>query len=238
MAEVRVGTSGWTYPHWRGKLYPRGLPQRVWLERYAGELTTVEINATFYRLPQESTFTGWSRRTPEGFLFAVKCWGLITHRKRLLDAADQLKLFLSRARLLAEKLGPVLIQLPPRWECNLARLRDFLALLPNDLRYAFEFRDLSWCQEAVYSLLAARGAAVVRVSSPAYPIAPATAPFCYLRMHGDEHSPKYAPETLSRWAKIVLTWVREGRDVFVYFNNDVHGYAIADARALLQMVAA
>jgi uncharacterized protein YecE (DUF72 family) len=210
----------------------------VWLEHYSAEFTTVEINSTFYHLPRESTFTGWQQRTPVGFLFAVKCWGLITHRKRLQEVEDQLALFLSRARLLGNRLGPVLVQLPPRWQCDLARLRDFLQLLPRELRYAFEFRDLSWFRDAVYDLLAAQGATVVRVSSPSYPASPATAPFCYVRMHGDEDSPKYAPQTLSRWAGIVLTWVSEGREVFVYFNNDIHGYAIADARALLRLVAA
>jgi len=238
MPEIRIGTSGWTYPHWREKFYPRGLPQHVWLEHYAAEFTTVEINSTFYRLPRESTFTGWHERTPAGFLFAVKCWGLITHRKRLHEVDDQLALFLSRARLLGDRLGPVLVQLPPRWKCDLARLRDFLDLLPTDLRYAFEFREVSWFNDAVYDLLAARGATVVRVSSPSYPESPATAPFCYVRMHGDEDSPKYAPQTLSRWAGIVLTWASEGREVFVYFNNDIYGYAIADARALLRLVAA
>jgi len=238
MVEIRIGTSGWTYPQWRERFYPRGLPQRLWLERYAGEFSTVEINATFYRLPRESAFLGWRDRTASGFLFAVKCWGLITHRKRLLAAAEQVELFLSRARLLMDRLGPVLIQLPPRWECDLGRLRALLALLPDDLRCAFEFRDLSWCNDAVYALLAAHGAAVVRVSSPHYPESPATAPFCYVRMHGDEDSPKYAAETLSHWAEIVLRWAGEGRDVFVYFNNDIHGYAIADARTLIQMVAA
>jgi len=238
MPQIRIGTSGWTYPHWRERFYPRGLPQRVWLEHYSAEFTTVEINSTFYRLPRESTFTGWQQRTPVGFLFAVKCWGLITHRKRLQEVEDQLALFLSRARLLGNRLGPMLVQLPPRWQCDLARLRDFLQLLPRELRYAFEFRDLSWFRDAVYDLLAAQGATVVRVSSPSYPASPATAPFCYVRMHGDEDSPKYAPQTLSRWAGIVLTWVSEGREVFVYFNNDIHGYAIADARALLRLVAA
>lgn len=238
MPEVRIGTSGWTYPHWKEVFYPPDLSERLWLEHFAREFSTVEINSTFYRLPRASTFAGWQRRVPEGFLFAVKCWGLITHRKRLLEVEEQLQLFLSRARLLGDRLGPILVQLPPRWGRDLTRLRDFLHLLPADLRYAFEFRDLSWFHDAVYELLAARDMTVVRVTSPDYPASPATARWCYARMHGDEDSPKYRPETLSRWAGIVLTWVREGRDVYVYFNNDIYGYALEDARMLIQMVGA
>lgn len=238
MPELRIGTSGWTYPHWREVFYPRGLSERAWLEHYARSFTTVEINSTYYRLPQERTFAGWGQRTPSGFLFAVKCWGLITHRKRLLEVEEQTDLFLTRARLLGDRLGPILVQLPPRWQCDFGRFGDFLDLLPGDLRYAFEFRDGSWFNDAVYELLAARNMAVVRVTSPDYPESPATANWCYARMHGDEDSPKYRPETLSRWAGIVLTWVGEGRDVYIFFNNDVHGYALEDARALMQLVAA
>ncbi len=238
MAHLHIGTSGWMYRHWREVFYPPRLPQRAWLEYFAREFGTVELNVTYYRLPAESAFTGWRDRTPPGFLFAVKASRIITHLKRLANVEAEVDLFLSRARLLESRLGPILIQTPPRWSRDVPRLRDFLALLPADLRYAFEFRDTSWFADQVYDLLQAHRMAFVYVTSPSYPEPPATAPFCYLRMHGDEHDAKYAPETLSRWAEKVLTWRREGRDVYVYFNNDIHGYAIEDARALRSLVGA
>jgi uncharacterized protein YecE (DUF72 family) len=236
MAQLRIGTSGWTYAHWRGVFYPRGVAQRKWLEYYATHFDTVEINATFYRLPAESTFLGWHDRTPAGFLFAVKASRIITHLKRLKDAREPVAVLLGRARRLGDRLGPVLIQTPPGLEADLPRLHGFLQVLPSDLHYAFEFRHQSWFNEEVYTALSERAAAVVRVTSRDYPEPPLTAPFTYARMHGDEDSPKYSPETLSRWAANVVTWLGEGQDVFVYFNNDIHGYAIEDARALARMV--
>lgn len=236
MPQLRIGTSGWTYAHWRGVFYPRGVPQTRWLEYYAAHFDTLEINATFYRLPAESTFRGWHARTPEGFLFAVKASRIITHLKRLRDAKEAVEVLLGRARLLEDRLGPVLIQTPPDLAADLPRLRDFVDLLPPDLHYAFEFRHLSWFNDEVYTALAERAAAVVRVTSSYYPEPPLTAPFTYVRMHGDEDSPKYLQATLSRWAGKVVTWLGEGQDVFIYFNNDIHGYAIEDARALARMV--
>ncbi len=238
MAEIRIGTSGWMYPHWREVFYPHRFPQRRWLEHFAQEFRTVELNVSYYRLPTEAAFTGWRERTPPGFVFAVKASRVITHLKRLGNVQEELDLFLSRARLLEGHLGPLLFQTPPHWGRNPERLAHFLTLLPRDLRCAFEFRDPSWFSDEVYALLRAHQAAFVHVTSPAYPEPPPTAPFCYLRMHGDEQSPKYAPETLARWAEKVLTWQREGRDVFVYFNNDIAGYAIEDARAMRTLVGA
>jgi len=237
MAEIRIGTSGWMYPHWREVLYPRGVPQRTWLEHFAVEFDTVELNVTYYRLPAASTFAGWRRRTPPGFLFAVKASRLITHLKRLANVSAELDLFLSRARLLEDRLGVILLQTAPQWPCDRPRLRDFLSALPADLHFAFEFRHLSWFDDGVYALLHEHGMALVRVSSPAYPESPATAPFCYLRLHGGEDSADYSAEALSHWGQRVLTWRQEGRDVYVYFNNDAHGYAIHNARTLREIVA-
>ncbi len=239
MAELRIGTSGWAYPHWRGVLYPHGVPQRRWLEHYAAEFDTVELNVTFYRLPAQAVFSGWRERTPQGFLFAVKAPRVITHHRKLADCAAEAAEFLSRANRLGERLGPLLVQLPPRWPCDAARLEGFLGALPEGVRFAFEFRDESWLREDVYSLLQARNMAVVRVSAQRFPEAStSTADFRYLRMHGDEqtYSSKYSQESLARWADYIAEWVSDKRDVFVYFNNDAHGYAVEDARRLREMV--
>ena len=238
MAEIRIGASGWVYAHWREVFYPRGVAQRAWLEYYARAFDTVELNVTYYRLPSESTFRGWRRRTPPGFLFAVKASRVITHLKRLANVEAEVDLFLSRARLLEDHLGVILVQTPPQWPRDLPRLREFVGGLPSDLQYAFEFRHGSWFEDDVYALLEGHGMAVVRVSSPLYPEAPATARFCYVRMHGDEEEAKYSEKTLSEWAERVLTWQREGREVYVYFNNDVQGYALENARTLKAMVGA
>lgn len=239
MGEIRVGTSGWSYDHWRGVFYPRGLPQRRWFEHYAGQFDTVEVNATFYRMLPESTLSGWRTRSPEGFLFALKAPRPITHLKRLRDCAGELESFLGRARLLSERLGPLLFQLPPRWPLDVDVLRVFLAVVPQDCRCAFEFRDESWLCDEVYEVLRGHGAALVRVSAARFPDADAvTADFHYLRMHGDKatYSSKYSEASLARWADAVAGWGRAGHDVYVYFNNDAHGYAVEDARALRRLV--
>jgi len=235
MSQIRIGTSGWTYSHWKGVFYPPGLSERRWLEHYAAEFDTVEVNATFYRLLVESTFEGWQRRSPQGFVFALKASRAITHYKKLADCEQELSSFLSRADLLADRLGPLLFQLPPRYPVDPARLRDFLSLLPPRYRCAFEFREASWLCQPVYKILGQHGAAVVRVSAPRFPDADVvTADFVYLRMHGDRtlYSSKYSEETLKRWADAIAQWAAAGRDVYVYFNNDAHGYAVEDARAL------
>lgn len=239
MGQIRIGTSGWTYRHWRAILYPPGVPERRWLEHYAGEFDTVEVNATFYRLLPESTFEGWRRRTPEHFVFALKASRPITHLKRLVGCEGELSAFLARAKLLRDHLGPILVQLPPRWLCDIAALEGFLSRLPRDLRFAFEFRDGSWLCDGVWALLREHGAALVRVSAPRWPDAEvATADFQYLRMHGDKrlYSSKYSEETLAKWAEEIAKWSGEGRDVFVYFNNDARGYAVEDARRLRELV--
>jgi uncharacterized protein YecE (DUF72 family) len=240
MGQARIGTSGWSYRHWREVFYPAGLAQRRWLEHYTAEFDTVELNATFYRLPVEQTFNGWQKRSPEGFLFAVKAPRAITHVKKLADCEDQLSRFCSRARLLAARLGPLLVQLPPRSACDIARLAAFLSHVPGNLRLAFEFRDQSWLCEPVFSLLREHNAALVRVSAPRFPdAAVSTADFQYLRMHGEKrlYSSKYSRETLGRWADWIAEWTSHGQDVHVYFNNDAHGYAIEDARVLRSLVA-
>jgi len=239
MGQVRIGTSGWTYDHWKGVFYPAGLSPRRWLGYYTREFSTVEVNATFYRLLAESIFAVWRWRVPDGFLFGLKASRPITHLKKLLDVEEELDRFLSRAKLLGDRLGPLLFQLSPRWEVDVKRLRALLSLLPKRFRCAFEFRDQSWLTEAVYEALAEHGAALVRSSAPRFPDADViTADFVYVRMHGDQktYASKYSEATLKLWADRSEEWCSEGRGVFIYFNNDLHGYAVEDARSLRQLV--
>lgn len=234
-----VGTSGWSYSHWRGVLYPEGLPSARWLEHYAGQFETVELNATFYRLPQEKTFSNWARRVPDGFLFAVKGSRIITHLRKLVGAQEALETFLARCRLLGKHLGPVLFQLPPSLHRDEERLAAFLGLLPRDLRVAVEFRHASWYDEAVFRLLESRGAALCchDMRGSASPLV-ATAPFAYLRFHGSgtRYGGDYTEEALGAAAAFARRCLREGRDLFAYFNNDAQGYAVENARLFRRML--
>ncbi len=145
--EIRIGTSGWVYPHWKGVYYPEDIPQRDWFGHYVRDFDTVEINNTFYRLPKPETFEHWREVAPQNFLYTFKANRYITHIKRLLDPEASLKKFLERTNLAAESLGPILFQLPPRWKADVERLEKFLPALPKDLVKVFEFRDDSWHQE-------------------------------------------------------------------------------------------
>src|SRR5688572_22544586 len=183
--EPRIGTSGWNYRHWRGVFYPPGLPPARWLEYYAREFETVEINYSFYRLPTPQNFATWREQVPDGFDFAVKGNRFITHLKRLADPADPLARFFNSVSALRPRVGPILWQLPPRFACDLPRLSGFLAALSRDHRHAFEFRHDSWFVEPVYELLATHNAALCWAdrggeSSPLV----RTAGWAYVRFHG------------------------------------------------------
>lgn len=165
----------------------------------------------------------------------MKANRFITHMKKLKDAAEPLERFLARARLLGDKLGPILYQLPPNWRCNLKRLRDFLSLLPPDLLHVFEFRNSSWLNDEVFALLKEHGAAFCIISIPGFdcPMR-ATAPFVYIRMHGSGaiYGGCYSEEELRWWAGVIRGFLDEWCDVYVYFNNDAFGYAVMNARRL------
>ncbi|MFQ5774968.1 MAG: DUF72 domain-containing protein [Kiloniellaceae bacterium] len=237
-----VGTSGWSYANWRGLFYPPGLKQREWIGHYAAHLRSVEVNATFYRLPQEKMLSGWAERTPADFLFAVKAWRAISHYKRLGDCEEALKIFLGRIWPLRPKCGPILVQLPPRFARDAARLAAFLALLPEDRRFAFEFRDPSWHDEEVYALLARRNAAfcpfeLAGLSAPRV----ATADFVYVRLHGRKarYRGAYDEAALAEWAGWLAEQMAAGRDVYVYFDNtDEADHAVRDAIRLDRMLRA
>jgi len=240
MPEVRVGTSGWSYKHWHGGVfYPEDLRRGQELAYYVTVFDTVEVNSSFYHLPRESTLEGWRQKTPEGFLFALKANRYITHRLNLKDAQEPLELFCSRAGLLGEKLGPILLQLAPSFHLDLDRLRSFAALLPGDKRFTFEFRSDTWFCEEVYALLEEHNVALTIADAPRYPcVERATADFVYLRLHGHEklYASNYSDQQLAEWAEKIRGWRAEGRDVHCYFDNDFHGYAPANAATLRRMV--
>jgi uncharacterized protein YecE (DUF72 family) len=236
---IWIGTSGWQYRDWKGTFYPERLPQRRWLEFYASRFPTVEVNNTFYALPRESSFERWRDETPAGFAVTVKASRYITHIRRLRDAADSVELFWSRARLLGEKLGPVLFQLPPKFRADVGLLEAFLRTLPKEIRAAFEFRDASWEAPVVYEALDRAGAAWVIPDRPGWRVPDVvTGGWSYVRFHQGGHGPlgsDYSRDKLRRWADRVASLPAE--DVWVYFNNDQGGAAVRDAAAFAHLVA-
>lgn len=239
--EIRVGCSGWQYGHWRGGFYPADLPQSRWLEHYASVFDTVEVNNTFYRLPETSTFAAWRDRTPPGFLFSVKASRFLTHMKKLKDPEEPLSRFFERASALERRLGPVLYQLPPRWPKNLERLELFLTALPAGRTHVVEFRDPSWYAEDVFAALEKAGVGLclhdMRGSeSPRRFVGPVA----YVRFHGSgaRYGGRYPDSVLEEWADLLGGETRRGRRVFAYFNNDSGGHAPRDAIRFREAVAA
>jgi uncharacterized protein YecE (DUF72 family) len=236
---IHVGCSGWVYKHWRGIFYPDGLPQKRWFERYAEEFDTVEINASFYRLPLASTFEGWLNKAPAGFRYAVKVNRFITHMKKLLDCEEAVDNFIALTRPLGDKLGPLLYQLPPSLKLDLARLEHFLERLPTDLDHVFEFRNKSWYEPETYALLDRYGVSFCVHDMPGSKTERiAVGPIAYVRFHGGEgkYWGRYSDEGLLSWTDWIVEQSRQGRSVWCYFNNDIHGHAIEDARTLKSMV--
>jgi len=233
-AAIRIGCSGWQYRHWRGDFYPATLPTSQWLEYYASHFDTVEINNSFYRLPEANTFASWRGRVPGKFVYAVKASRYLTHMKKLKDAAPAVERFFERADHLGDRLGPVLYQLPPRWARNNERLEAFFRILPANRLHAIEFRDPSWYDETTFALLNR-----YRVALCLHDMAGSASgrlqvgPFGYLRLHGPQrYSGGYADADLARWADWCVDSQQQGRSVFVYFNNDIGGHAPRDAARL------
>ncbi len=237
MGRFLIGTSGWIYPHWRERFYPRGLPQKEWLAHYARHFPTVEVNYSFYRLPEATTFAAWRAAAPAGFVFAVKASRFITHIKRLRDGRGPVRRLLARARPLARALGPILFQLAPNFHCDEERLAAFLRALPQGHRYAIEFRHTSWHREPVYRLLRRHRVACCIADSPTIPRRIVrTAPWVYVRFH---HSGVdrgcYSEEQLRRWADQLRALCGD-RTAYVYFNNDWEGFAVANAERLAELL--
>jgi uncharacterized protein YecE (DUF72 family) len=241
---IRVGCSGWNYAHWRnGVFYPPRCPARRWLAYYAERFETVEVNATFYRLPRESSAARWVDETPDGFVFAVKASRYLTHVKRLLDVAEHLPLLLDRIEPLrrSPKLGPLLWQLPPTFACDLERLESALGQLPRDLRHAFEFRHPSWFRPELYALLRAHGVALVIADRPevrSFQAHELTADFAFVRFHHGSRGVRgnYSAGELDEWAERLRAWA-EAVEVYAYFNNDWEGFAVRNAHDLRERLA-
>lgn len=235
---LHIGTSGWHYEHWQGPFYPENLPSEEWLAYYAERFPTVEINNSFYQLPSADTLQNWRRDLPKGFLFSIKASRYITHMKKLKDPDEALRNFLERISEPGDTLGPILFQLPPKWNVNPQRLRSFLEKLPQEHRFVFEFRDASWFDEKVYEILAAKNAAfcIYELSGKPSP-RKVTADWVYVRLHGpgEAYQGKYESESLAGWMGAFSTWMRQGKDVFCYFDNDQAGYAVQNAFALQSM---
>jgi uncharacterized protein YecE (DUF72 family) len=236
--ELRIGCSGWQYRHWRGNFYPSELAQSQWLEYYATQFDTVEINNTFYRLPEPPAFTSWRARAPKSFLYAIKASRFLTHMKKLKDPQEPLDRLFERVRLLGAHLGPVLYQLPPRWTVDVDRLATFLRTLPRRRRHVIEFRDPSWYTDEVFALLARHRVACCLHDMAGSAIAGRLeGPFVYVRFHGPvRYGGRYDDDTLNAWAHWFAARLREGQPVFAYFNNDVGGHAPRDAVRLRQKV--
>jgi uncharacterized protein YecE (DUF72 family) len=238
-AAVRVGCSGWIYPHWRGRFYPEELAVKRWFAFYAEHFDTVEINNSFYRLPKPETFDAWAAQAPPGFRYAVKANRFLTQAKKLKDCEEPMARMMPAFRHLGETLGPVLYQLPPRFKVNLERLERFLELVPKDVINVFEFRDNSWHDDAVFTLLERYGASFCAHDMPGSDSPDlAVGPVAYVRFHGGEgkYWGRYSDEALLRWTDWMIAEARKGREVWAYFNNDIDGHAIHDALTLKAML--
>ena len=238
---VHIGTSGWSYAHWNGVLYPHGLPAEHRLDHYGREFRTVELNASYYRWPADAAFTSWRRRLPAGFILSVKAPRGLTHAKRLYAPESWLARIARGLSRLGPRAGVLLVQLPPSAEFDRARLAYFLQCVPAGMRVAVEFRHPSWDQDPTFELLQEHGAAYCVMSGANLPcILRATAGFVYVRLHGPDHHHMYAgsygDEELRWWADRIGEWQATGRDVFVYFNNDGGGNAVRNARTLRAMI--
>ncbi len=238
-ADIRIGCSGWNYKHWRERFYPKGLPASRWFAFYAEHFNTVEINNSFYRLPSPETFEKWRNQAPPGFCYAVKANRFITQAKKLKECDEPLERMMHAARRLGDRLGPMLYQLPPSLKINLDRLEDFLRIVPKDVTNVFEFRDKSWHVPETFALLDRYGASFCAHDMPGSASErAAVGPIAYVRFHGGEgkYWGRYSDEGLLSWTDWILEQRGQGRDVWCYFNNDIHGHAIHDAQTLKSMV--
>jgi uncharacterized protein YecE (DUF72 family) len=240
VAALYIGTSGWVYKHWtRGVFYPPGLPSEQQLPFYSERFPTVEINFSYYKLPERSVFEHWREQSPQHFLFAVKASRYLTHMKKLKDPEEPLERLMHSARGLGDKLGPVLFQFPHWWRANPERLAAFLeALRPYaPQRFAFELRHQTWLVPRVYELLEQAGAALCLPVGWGIPLdVRLTAPWTYVRMHGGEHGVGFGDDELAAWAGRIRGFLDGGADTYVYFNNDPDGHAIRDAERLRQLL--
>jgi uncharacterized protein YecE (DUF72 family) len=245
--QMRIGCSGWNYKSWKGRFYPAEMPASQWLDHYLHTFDTVEINNTFYRLPEAATFASWRQQTPRSFLMAVKASRFLTHMKRLREPEEPLERLFSRARELGTRLGPVLYQLPGNFPIDLTRLESFLRALPARpaprsrqlLRHVIEFRHPSWYVNETYQLLEAHGVTLCLHDKAGSEISePFVGPCVYVRFHGTNghYHGSYGETALTTWARRVTERWRSGQDVYAYFNNDPDAISTLNARALRVIV--
>jgi uncharacterized protein YecE (DUF72 family) len=238
--KVYIGTSGWHYSHWKGSFYPKDFPEKQFLSYYIQQFSTVEINRTFYSLPERRVFLRYAQIVPRSFIFSVKASRFITHVKRLQDPKESLHRFFKSVSGLKDRLGPILFQLPPHWKVNPDRLRTFLKALPKGHRYTFELRDPSWLTEEIYELLRQYRAALCIYEFESH-MTPkiATADFIYVRLHGPKRTAyqgRYPLTTLKKWATFFRKETKKGHDVYCYFDNDEAGFAAINALELLDIL--
>ena len=238
---IHIGTSGWSYDHWNGVLYPPGLAAARRLDAYTARFPTVELNASFYRWPPPANFASWRDRLPPGFLLSAKAPRWLTHGRRLLHPEEWIERIAASWHALGDRRAVLLVQLPPDLERDDARLAYFLSAMPEWIRVAVEWRHPSWDDEAVYRLLEEHGAALCVMSGANLPcVLRATSDIVYVRMHGPDHEHRYAGSysdaDLRWWADRVGEWRDAGKDVFVYFNNDGEGHAVRNAETLTTLL--
>lgn len=230
-----IGTSGWSYGHWIGPFYPEDISADEMLPFYAENFVSVEINSTFYKLPDKEVVKSWRNQTPENFLFAVKANRYITHMKNLKDAEKPVERLIQTVVLLGDKLGPILFQFPTRWHVNLDRLKKFMRVLPEGYRYVFEMRHPSWYQKEVINVLRRANAAlcIQDISGETSPLKD-TADFMYIRFHGPEgkYQGRYQKNVIEKWGKQIKDWNKKDKTVYAYFNNDYQAHAIYNAKEL------
>ncbi len=246
MARPHIGTSGWNYKHWmNGVFYPSGMKQADWLAHYYAHFDTVEINNSFYRLPSRETFEKWRESTPDNFLFAVKASRFLTHMKKLMDVEVHGDLLMRNAAGLGKKLGIVLFQLPPRFRYSEERLEGLLRFMHRQkrapgTRAALEVRDGSWLVDSAYALLRKYNASLVLADWPALPTPEIiTANFVFLRRHGSHATPytgEYSEEQIQDDARKIRDFLKQGRDVYMYYNNDAGGHAMRNALRLKEIL--
>lgn len=239
-ARARIGCSGYDYPAWDGLFYPEGLSHKDRFEFYASVFSIVEVNNTFYNLPEAATVDHWRDRAPPGFRYVLKLSRYGTHMKHLKDPEQWLGRFLELAERLRSFLGPILVQLPPQWGVDPDRLRALLEAAPRRHRMAIECRDPSWLCDRVYEILADANAALVLHDLIEDHPQIATADWVYMRFHGPDpakpYAGSYSHQALTAAARRIADWTGEGREVFAFFNNDQEAHAPEDARRLQRYV--
>jgi uncharacterized protein YecE (DUF72 family) len=237
--KLHVGTSGYAYASWRGSFYPKGLKQAEWLGYYAGHFDCVEINNTFYRQPESKNVARWVAQVPASFQFCFKIFRGLSHFKKLADGEAEWQAFLQAIAPARRHKGPLLLQLPPSLKINTERLDDFLERAASGWPMAVEFRHASWYTPETNQVLDSHKTALVLHDKPGSKITtPNNAPLVYVRFHGPkgDYGGSYTKAALSHWAAHLREWLKQGKTVYAFFNNDRGGYAVKNAATLRELV--